>query len=98
MTRDTDSADRPVTQTEEIEITPEMIEAGVEAAREWMRDPDNYLAMEAGGEGDLAALVIAIHKANCRNLPELADQSVPTRDGWPATLRAIAERRQPPHC
>ena len=46
-----------------IEITPAMVEAGVKAAREWLNRPENYLALEAGADGDLESLVKAV---SCR--------------------------------
>lgn len=46
-----DSADRPATTEQEIEVTPEMIEAGVIAARDWLGDgrqerSTNHIAFE----------------------------------------------------
>ena len=40
-----------------IEVTPEMIEAGIAAAREWLARLENDWVLETGGEGDLASLV-----------------------------------------
>ena len=44
-------------QREVTEVTPEEVEAGIVAAREWLAMPENYWVLEAGGEGDLASLV-----------------------------------------
>lgn len=39
MTDATDSVDRPALQNDEIEITPEMIEAGVDVLAMWYAEP-----------------------------------------------------------
>ena len=49
-----------------IEVTPEGIEAGIAAAREWLARPENYWVLETGGEGDLASLVREVVLGVCK--------------------------------
>lgn len=37
-----------------------IVDGLVELARDWLNRPDNYLSIQAGGEGDLRGLVTAL--------------------------------------
>ena len=61
MTRDTDSADRLVTQTES-ELTPQAMEEFRRLFLEWRDSYPTTDQLEAGGLGDLKSLALAAYR------------------------------------
>lgn len=49
-------------QDQEIEVTPEMIEAGIQIFRKWRYDPDNLDQLELGELGDVRCLIEAMFR------------------------------------
>ena len=60
-----DSADRPATQTEEIEITPEMVEAGADELLTWYGVPYSIDRMQAVAERVYRAMAAAKSASEC---------------------------------
>lgn len=43
-----------------LDLTPAMVEAGVEIFREWLNEPANYIAIQEGGIGNAADLITRV--------------------------------------